>query len=137
MNEDEIQNQEKPIVIGEKMKENEEQLDEDDSLPFPRARIVKLMKDEIGTEKQIRSEVKDAINIWLGNILKKVSDEMSNTQFGSVGIADFQRATKPYDMLADILKDEDRLKLSVEKIRADADHVIREFTRFFEVIRGK
>ncbi len=117
--------------------EKHEETEEDDSLPFPRARIVKLMKEQIGTEKQIRSEVKEAINIWLGELLKKISKEMGNTQFGSVGIADFQRATKPYDMITDIVKDEERLKLSVQKLNADAEHIITEFNRFFEVIKGK
>ena len=110
--------------------------EEDDSLPFPRARIVNLMRDQIGTSKQIRSEVKDAINIWMGDLLKQLSNEMSNTQFGSVGMADFQRATKPYDMIKDIVKDEERLRVSVEKLRHDADHIARELERFFHTMKG-
>ncbi len=126
-----------------KKPENEQEIEkqeieeDDDSLPFPRARIVKLMKEQIGSDKQIRSEVKEAVNIWLGDILKKVSKEMGGTQFGSVGIADFQRATNPYNMLSDILKDEERIRVSVDKLRSDADHIMREFDRFFEVVRGK
>jgi len=111
--------------------------DDDDNLPFPRARIVRIMKDEIGNSKQIRSEVKDAINLWLGNLLKRLANEMGNTQFGSVGVADFQRATKPYDMITDIVKDQERLMLSVQKLNVDADHIGRELARFFEVIKGK
>ncbi len=114
----------------------EEQDMDDDSLPFPRARIVNLMKDTIGPSKQIRSEVKDAVNIWLGSLLRRISREMGGTQFGSVGIADFQRATKPYDMISDIVKDEERLKLSVEKLDSDAQHIIRELNRFFSVLKG-
>jgi hypothetical protein len=115
----------------------EEVMEDDDSLPFPRARIVRIMKEEIGNSKQVRSEVKDAMNIWLGNLLKRISREMGNTQFGSVGIADFQRATKPYDMITDIVKDQERLMLSVQKLNADSEHIGRELTRFFEVIQGK
>lgn len=111
--------------------------EDDDSLPFPRARIVRIIKEEIGNTKQLRSEVKDAINIWLGTLLKRLAREMGNTQFGSVGIADFQRATKPYDMISDIVKDQERLMLAVQKLNADADHIGRELGRFFEVIRGK
>ena len=91
----------------------EEQNGEDEGLPFPRARVVKIMKESIGNQKQIRSEVKDAVNIWLGNLLKKISKEMGSSMYGSVGIADFQRATKPYDMIDDIIKDEERLLVSV------------------------
>ena len=111
--------------------------EDDESLPFPRARIVKLMKEEIGGAKQIRSEVKEAVNIWLGALLKKIAHEMGGTQFGSVGIADFQRATKPYDMITDIVKDEDRLRLSVNKLGADSMHIMRELDRFFTTLTGK
>ena len=111
--------------------------EDDDSLPFPRARIVNIMKAEIGGAKQIRSEVKEAMNIWLGTLLKRIANEMANTQFGSVGIADFQRATKPYDMISDIVKDQERLMLSVQKLNADAEHIGRELERFFRVIKGE
>lgn len=117
--------------------EEAEGSEEDNGLPFPRARVVSIMRGEIGKAKQIRSEVKDAVNIWLGNLLKKISKEMGNTQYGSVGIADFQRATKPYDIIEDIVKDEKRLLLSLEKIKADSDHVIREMKRFFTVLKGR
>jgi len=111
--------------------------EDDEGLPFPRARIVNLMRDEIGGAKQIRSEVKDAMNLWLGNLLKNISREMGNTQFGSVGMADFQRATKPYDMIGDIVEDEERLKISAQKLKMDSEHIIREFERFFARIKGE
>jgi len=108
---------------------------EGEVLPFPRARVVSIMRTEI-KDKIIRSEVKEAMNLWLGNLLSRLAKEMSNTQYGSVGIADFQRATKPYDVIEDIVKDEQRLLLSCEKLKADSDHVIRELRRFFSVLKG-
>lgn len=125
--------------LAEEEKTTEEPIEEDDedddSLPFPNARVVRIMRNVIGNEKQIRSEVKKEMNIWLGSLLKKVAKEMSNTQYGSVGLADFKRATKPYDQIEDILKDEERLLLSLEKIKSDSDHVIREMQRFFESLK--
>jgi len=109
---------------------------EGEPLPFPRARVVSIMREDI-KDKIIRSEVKEAMNLWLGTLLKRLAKEMSNTQYGSVGIADFQRATKPYDMIEDIVKDEQRLLLSTEKLKADSDHIIRELQRFFAVIKGR
>ncbi len=108
---------------------------EDEGLPFPRARVVSIMREVI-KGRQIRSEVKDATNIWLGNLLKKLAKEMGNTQYGSVGIADFQRATKPYDMIEDIIKDEKRLLTSVEKLMLDSDHITREMKHFFTTLKG-
>jgi len=113
-----------------------EEEDDDDSLPFPRARIVNIMRQYIPDGKQIRSEVKEAMNIWLGDFLKKLAEEMGSTQYGSVGIADFQRATKPFDMITDIVKDEERLVAGLEKIRLDAESVQREMNRFFSTIKG-
>ena len=109
---------------------------EGEPLPFPRARVVSIMREEI-KDKIIRSEVKEAMNLWLGNLLKRIAKEMGNTQYGSVGIADFQRATKPYDMIEDIVKDEQRLLITTEKLKADSDHIMRELQRFFAVIKGK
>ncbi len=121
----------------EKSNDTGENLDEDNGLPFPRARVVNIIKNEIGRDKQIRSEVKEAINIWLGDLLKRIAREMGDTQYASIGIADFQRATKPYDMINDIVKDEERLILSTEKLKSDSDHISRELKRFFEVITGE
>jgi hypothetical protein len=117
--------------------EDENVAEEDERFPFPRARVVKIMKESIGNNKQIRSEVKDAVNIWLGNLLKKVSKEMGSSMYGSVGIADFQRATRPYDIIDDIIKDEERLLVSVNKLKLDSDHIIRELERFFSTLKSK
>lgn len=110
--------------------------EEDELSPFPRARVVRLMREKI-KDKIIRSEVKDAMNMWLGDLTRKVAKEMSATQYASVSLADFQRATKPYDMIEDIVKDEQRLLLSVQKLKEDSDHIIRELSRFFTVLRGR
>jgi hypothetical protein len=120
----------------EEIKKEEVQEEEDDSLPFPRARVVNIIKKEIGPNKQIRSEVKSAVNAWLGDVLKKVAREMGKTQFGSVSLADFQRATKPYDMLRDILKDEQRLHVATEKLTLDAEAINRELKHFFHAVKG-
>ena len=110
--------------------------EEDDLSPFPKARVVRLMREKI-KDKIIRSEVKDAMNMWLGDITRKVAKEMSATQYASVSLADFQRATKPYDMIEDIVKDEQRLLLTVQKLKEDSDHIIRELNRFFTVLKGR
>lgn len=136
-NENIMQEQSPAEAVTENMSNQENEDLDDDSLPFPRARIVNIMRGSIPEGKQLRSEVKDAMNIWLGNLLKGLAKEMGNTQYGSVGISDFQRATKPYDMISDVVKDEQRLMAGLEKIKMDADAIQREFDRFFVVLTGK
>ncbi|MEM4714138.1 MAG: hypothetical protein QXQ79_01175 [Candidatus Nanoarchaeia archaeon] len=116
--------------------EEKEEETEDEMMPFPRARVVKLLREEI-KDKIIRSEVKDALNIWLGELTKKIAQEMNATQYASISLIDFQRATKPYDMIEDIVKDEQRLLTSIQKLKEDADHIQRELARFFTVLKGK
>jgi len=123
----------------EKMPEEEQQTEEteDESLPFPRARVVRLMRASITEGKQIRAEVKDSLNLWLGNLVAKVAKEMDNSPYGSIGLADFQRATAPFDQIANLVKDEERLHLSLEKLKVDADQVQRDMRRFFDQIKGE
>ena len=110
--------------------------EDDDSLPFPRARVVNLMRSHITEGKQIRSEVKDALNAWLGNLLARVAKEMNNSPYGSIGIADFQRATNPYDQISNLVRDEERLHISLEKLKVDADQIQRDMNQFFDKIKG-
>jgi len=126
-----MENQEKKPV-EEQIDENED----DESMPFPRARVVRLLRASITEGKQIRSEVKDSMNLWLGNIVAKVAQEMDNSPYGSIGLADFQRATGPFDQIANLVKDEERLYLSLEKLKVDADQVQRDMRRFFDQIKG-
>ena len=126
-----MENQEKKPV-EEQIDENED----DESMPFPRARVVRLLRASITEGKQIRSEVKDSMNLWLGNIVAKVAREMDNSPYGSIGLADFQRATGPFDQIANLVKDEERLYLSLEKLKVDADQVQRDMRRFFDQIKG-
>ena len=111
--------------------------EDDEGLPFPNARIIRLIREELKSGKQIRGEVKTAINIWLGCLLKRLAKEMDCTQYGSIGIADFQRATKPYDMIQDIVKDRDRLMIALEKMKQDAEQIKRDMNRFFVALTGK
>lgn len=108
----------------------------EEGLAFPRARVVRILKEEI-KDRQIRSVVKDAINVWLGDLLRKLAKEMVKSPYGSIGLSDFQRATKPYDMIEDIVKDQERLELSCEKLKIDSDAILREMKRFFATIKGK
>ena len=125
-------------MVEEENIQGQSQVEEDDdSLPFPRARIVNIMRQDIPEGKQIRSEVKEAMNIWLGTLLKNLSKNMGNTQYGSVGISDFQRATKPFDMIHDIVRDEERLVAGLEKLKLDAESLQRELDRFFATITGE
>ena len=41
----------------------------EDKLPFPRATVVNQMRKYLDSGKQIKGQVKDEMNIWLGKII--------------------------------------------------------------------
>ena len=110
---------------------------EDDSLPFPNARVVRIIKSEIQSGKQLRGEVKMAVNCWLGETLCKVSKEMDRSPYGSIGIADFNRATRPFEMITHLVKDRNRLVTAIDKLIADADQIKRDLQRFYTDLTGR
>ena len=61
---------------------------------------------------------------------------MDNSPYGSIGIADFQRATNPYDQISNLVRDEERLHISLEKLKVDADQIQRDMNQFFDKIKG-
>ena len=46
-------------------------------------------------------------------------------------------STAPFDQIANLVKDEERLHLSLEKLKVDADQVQRDMRRFFTQIKGE
>lgn len=139
LNQDEIQTPITEELASQNLPEESESVTEleDDSLPFPNARVVRMLRDEIQSGKQIRSEVKVALNEWLGNMLRQISREMDNTPYGSIGLVDFHRATRPFDSMTSLVKDKERIILAVDKLMADADQIKRDLHRFYSNITGK
>jgi len=109
----------------------------DNSLAFPTARVVRILRQEIRSGKQIRSEVKSAANDWLGGALRKVARDMDRSPYGSIGLADFQRAIKPFEMINHLVKDQERIMLAIEKLKHDADQIKRDLQRFYTNLTGE
>jgi len=124
-------------VEPEVVSEDEVSEEDDERLAFPTARVVRILRQEIRSGKQIRSEVKSAVNDWLGSTLRKVAREMDKSPYGSIGLADFNRASKPFDMIDHLVKDQVRLMLAIEKLKQDADQIKRDLTRFYTNLTGE
>ena len=110
---------------------------DDERLAFPTARVVRILRTEIRSGKQIRGEVKSAVNDWLGCTLRKVARDMDKSPYGSIGIADFNRSTRPFDMIDHLVKDKERIMLAIEKLKHDADQIKRDLLRFYTNLTGE
>ena len=63
----------------ENFEQNEEIIDEDEEkLPFAKAEVVRLMKENLDDDKMIRERVKVEMNKFLGEVLKNVCKQLND-----------------------------------------------------------
>ena len=89
------------------LEQNEEYMDEDEEkLPFAKAEVVRLMKENLDDDKMIRERVKVEMNKFLGDVLKY---EM------------LKESTYPYTNIERINQEKERILLHLEAIKADCN----------------
>jgi len=119
--------EEKGKIEEEEVKESEE-LEEkvEEKLPFPTARVVRIIKENLKKPHQIRSEVKVAANKFLGEVLSDVAKEMNNEEIFTLDLEHFNKAIKKYKMIEYQQKRIERIKKVLEKQRAEIEEIISE-----------
>ena len=115
---------------GEEVSDAVESVEEDESLPFPMATVVRQVKKRTHS-KMISSKVKVAMNEFLGDVVSSVANEMGKTRYSMVEMDDFNRATKPYTYARELEKEKERVVGELERMKGDLESLIREFERKF------
>ncbi|MEM3455073.1 MAG: hypothetical protein QXT72_00730 [Candidatus Micrarchaeia archaeon] len=100
--------------------------EEDERLPFPTARVVRILKENMTKPHQIRAEVKIAANEFLGEILKDIAKEMDKEEVFTLSTEHFNKAIKKYKMIEYQQKRIERIKKLLEKQKAEVEEVIME-----------
>lgn len=100
--------------------------EEEEKLPFPTARVVRIIKENMSKPHQIRSEVKVAANEFIGTILADVAKEMDKEEVFTLNTEHFNKAVRKYKMIEYQQKRIDRIKKLLEKQKAEIDEVITE-----------
>ncbi len=78
MNEEEMQKTE------EELEEEHEQEEEEEGLPFAKAEVVRLMKQNLDSDKMIRERVKVEMNRFLGDVLEKVCKQLNDYPYTTI-----------------------------------------------------
>ncbi|MCS7109233.1 MAG: hypothetical protein NZ903_00335 [Candidatus Micrarchaeota archaeon] len=100
--------------------------EEDERLPFPTARVVRILKENMTKPHQIRAEVKIAANEFLGEILKDIAKEMDKEEVFTLSTEHFNKAIKKYKMIEYQQKRIERIKKLLEKQKAEIEELILE-----------
>ncbi len=99
---------------------------ESEHLPFPNARVVKIIKENLKREHQIKRDVKVAANELLGAILADIAQSMDAEEYFTLSIEHFNKAARKYKEIALNQKRIRRIQKILEKQRAELDEVIAE-----------
>ena len=102
------------------LEQNEEYMDEDEEkLPFAKAEVVRLMKENLDDDKMIRERVKVEMNKFLGDVLKNVCKQLNDYPYTTIEYEMLKESTYPYTNIERINQEKERILLHLEAIKAD------------------
>lgn len=122
--------EEEKLGITEIIAEEESEIDED-KLPFPRATIVNMLRKHLSSGKQIKGQVKDEMNIWLGKMVERIAKKMDTHPYAYVDGGMLREAVEPYETVQEIELEKERIITQLESVKAACDVLISEVDRKF------
>lgn len=112
----------KDMENTEEMESEEEYFDEDDEkLPFAKAEVVRLMKQNLDDDKMIRERVKVEMNKFLGDVLVNVCKQLNDYPYSTVEYEMLKESTYPYTNIERINEEKIRILKHLDAIKADCD----------------
>ena len=106
----------------EMINENEEFVGEDDEkLPFAKAEVVRLMKENLDDDKMIRERVKVEMNNFLYSVLKNVCEQLNDYPYTTIEYEMFKECTYPYNNIQRINQEKERILLHLDAIKSDCE----------------
>lgn len=108
----------------EEMIENTEEFieeNEDEKLPFAKAEVVRLMKENLDSDKMIKERVKVEMNRFLGDVLKNVCKQLNEYPYTTIDYEMLKESTYPYTNIERINQEKERILLHLNAIKADCD----------------
>jgi hypothetical protein len=101
---------------------SDEYVEEDEEkLPFAKAEVVRLMKENLDDDKMIRERVKVEMNKFLGEVLKNVCKQLNDYPYTTIEYEMLKESIYPYTNIERINQEKERILLHLEAIKADCD----------------
>ena len=103
--------------------------DEEEKLPFAKAEVVRLMKENLDDDKMIRERVKVEMNKFLGEVLKNVCKQLNDYPYTTIEYEMLKESTYPYTNIERINQEKERILLHLEAIKADCNALAMDVQR--------
>ena len=95
--------------------------EDDEKLPFAKAEVVRLMKENLDDDKMIRERVKVEMNKFLGDVLKNVCKQLNDYPYTTIEYEMLKESTYPYTNIERINEEKKRILMHLDAIKADCD----------------
>ncbi|MDI6643737.1 MAG: hypothetical protein QME14_01665 [Methanobacteriaceae archaeon] len=99
--------------------ESSEESQED--LPFAKAEVVRLMKQNLDNDKMIRERVKVEMNKFLGEVLERVCQQLNEYPYTTIEYEMLKESIYPYKNIIRINEEKERILKHLDAIKADCD----------------
>ncbi|MEN4017262.1 MAG: hypothetical protein PQ975_03250 [Methanobacterium sp.] len=124
-------------MSDEEIRENEENNEiaeeETESLPFAKAEVVRLMKQNLDSDKMIRERVKVEMNRFLGQILENVCRQLNEYPYTTIEYEMFKESVYPYKNIERINEEKERILKHLDAIKADCDALSLDVRRTLKI----
>ena len=112
---------EEAVESDETTEEDSEIDEEGESLPFAKAEVVRLMKQNLDRDKMIRERVKVEMNKFLGEVLVKVCEQLNEYPYTTIEYEMLKESIYPYQNIERINEEKKRILMHLHAIKADCD----------------
>ena len=136
---EELQDNEGNEVIedNEELQDNEgnEEIPEEETedLPFAKAEVVRLMKQNLDSDKMIRERVKVEMNKFLGQILENVCNQLNEYPYTTIEYEMLKESIYPYKNIERINEEKERILKHLDAIKADCDALSLDVRRTLKI----
>ena len=108
-------------VLEQNNAETEDIENIDEYLPFAKAEVVRLMKENLDDDKMIRERVKVEMNKFLYSILVNVCRQLNEYPYTTIEYEMFTECTYPYNNIQRINQEKERILLHLDAIKSDCE----------------
>ena len=92
-----------------------------EKLPFAKNEVVRLMRENLDSDKMIKERVKVEMNRFLGDILENVCRQLNDYPYTTIDHEMLKECIYPYQNLKKINQERQRILKHLDAIKADCD----------------
>ena len=138
MSDEEMRENEENEEIQEEILEDEEnegiqEEEEAENLPFAKAEVVRLMKQNLDSDKMIRERVKVEMNKFLGQVLENVCKQLNEYPYTTIEYEMLKESIYPYKNIERINEEKERILKHLDAIKADCDALSLDVRRTLKI----